>query len=103
MLWRGGLGILEAVNRRATSWLLATLMALCAAQALPVARTARTPESSQIVWVARARAERRLPVQRHAASTGRRVVARLQPDCVPLCDRLVSHSLYQRPPPFSRG
>ena len=78
-------------------------MALCAAQALPVVRASQTPEASQIVWVAKARAEQRVLVEKRSASFARRAVVQVFARLAEHRGRLVSYSLYQRPPPFSRG
>ena len=93
--------ILNSVNKRATSWLLATLMALCAVHAVPAVRAQRTGENCPIVWVARARAEQRVLVARRSTGGYPRVVVALRPESVSAAGRLVAHSLYQRPPPFS--
>jgi hypothetical protein len=89
------------VNKRATSWVLATLMALCAAQAVPAVRWQRTTENCPIVWVARARAEQRILIRRRSAGVYPRVAVPLRRESVLSAGRPVSHSLYQRPPPFS--
>jgi len=88
------------VNKRATTWLLAALMALCASHGLPPVRVQRTPESCAIVWIARARVERRLSIERRGAYRRASIfVARLEEQIAG--SRLISKSLYQRPPPFS--
>jgi hypothetical protein len=51
------------VNKRATSWFLAALMALCAAQAMPLGRVERARETCPIVWTARVRAEERVALR----------------------------------------
>jgi hypothetical protein len=86
------------VNQRATSWLLAALMALSATQAAPVSNVARTAANCPIVWVARARSEQpaaaRMPVLRSRVP----LVITLADD--PRANSaLFSKSLYQRPPP----
>jgi hypothetical protein len=86
------------VNKRATSWLLAALLALCAAQAMPIARTQRIAENCPIAWVARARAEQRVSIERRRPLPRQRVVSAF-PRESQSCTLLFSTSLYQRPPP----
>jgi len=86
------------VNKRTTSWLLAALLALCAAQAMPIARTQRIAETCPIVWVARTRAEQRVSIERRGSHPLMRNAVAFQRESRS-CSRLFSKSLYQRPPP----
>jgi len=88
----------RSVNQRATSWLLATLLAVCAAQAVPSVRFERQTANCAIVSVARARSER-LVVIRTAVRHGRAPVPTALPDSPEASSALYSKSLYQRPPP----
>jgi len=91
------------VNKRATVWLLATLIAFCGAGAAPVLRARQLNESSSIVWIARARAERRIAVENRSAKRSypaARAIRQIPEDpCAG--GREFANSLYQRPPPFS--
>jgi hypothetical protein len=79
---------------------LAALMALCAADGLPPVRVQRTPQSFAIVWISRARVEQRVSIERRCEYRRASVfVARLEEQNAGA--RLISTSLYQRPPPFS--
>jgi len=76
------------------------MIALCFAHAMPSVRVQRTPQNCAIVWVARARVEQRVSMERRGEY--RRVsmlVARLEQQH--FAARPFSKSLYQRPPPFS--
>ncbi|HXA64160.1 MAG TPA: hypothetical protein VNV82_03355 [Bryobacteraceae bacterium] len=86
------------MNKRTTSWLLAALMALCAAQAMPIARSQRIAETCTIVWVARTRAEKRVSIERRLARPRMRNAVAFQRESRS-CTWLFSKSLYQRPPP----
>jgi uncharacterized protein YfaQ (DUF2300 family) len=88
------------VNQRATSWLLAALMAVCAAQAVPAARVQRTAENCPIIWIAEARVEQRVAIRKTASSPRLRMVIALPDEPVSISS-LFSKSLYQRPPPVS--
>ena len=86
------------VNQRATSWLLAALMALCAAHAVPIASVERTGANCPIVWVARARSEQPAAVRRAVRRSHAALFIALADD--PRANSsLFSKSLYQRPPP----
>src|ERR1035438_10120697 len=88
----------ELVNQRATSWILAALMALCAAQAVPMAGVERTGANCPMVWVARARSEQPAAVRRAVRRSHAALVIALADD--PRANSsLFSKSLYQRPPP----
>jgi hypothetical protein len=88
------------VNKRATTWLLATLMAFCAAHAVPSARVQRTPQNCAIVWIARARVQQRISIeQRGEYRRASLFVSRLEAQH--FAARPFSKSLYQRPPPLS--
>jgi hypothetical protein len=79
---------------------LAALMALCSAHAMPSARVQRTPQNCAIVWIARARAEQRVSVERSAEyQRASLFVSRLEAQH--FTARPFSKSLYQRPPPSS--
>jgi hypothetical protein len=73
-------------------------MALCAAQAMPIARTQRIAETCPIVWVAGARAEQRVFVEGRLARPRMRNAVAFQRESRS-CTWLFSKSLYQRPPP----
>jgi hypothetical protein len=78
---------------------LAVLMALCAS-GLPPVRVLRTPESCAIVWIARARVEQRVAIERRGEYRRASIfVARLEEQNTG--SRPFSKSLYQRPPPFA--
>jgi hypothetical protein len=88
------------VNKRATTWLLAALMALCSAHAIPSASVQRTPQNCAIVCIARARAEQGVSVERRAENRRPSLfVSHLE--ARHFAARPFSKSLYQRPPPFS--
>jgi len=88
------------VNKRATTWFLAALMALCAAHAMPPVRVQRTPQNCAIVWIARARVEQRVSIERRGVyQRASLLVSRLEERN--FAARPFSKSLYQRPPPFS--
>ncbi|MBZ5611430.1 MAG: hypothetical protein LAP38_24470 [Acidobacteriia bacterium] len=84
------------------TWLLAALLTLCASQAVPVARSERTGDNCPIVWIApaRARAEQRVVIEK-PGSPATPCAAVTRPVGPPPDSRLLSHSTYQRPPPFS--
>jgi hypothetical protein len=86
------------VNKRATSWLLAALLALCSAQATAIARTQRIAESCPIVWVSRARGEQRVSIERRGFSPRRPITVAFRRDSRSFTP-LFFKSLYQRPPP----
>jgi hypothetical protein len=87
------------VNKRATTWFLAALIALCSAHAMPSVRVQRTSQNSAIVWIARARVEQRVSIERR--SEYRRVSMFVSNPESQHHARPFSKSLYQRPPPFS--
>lgn len=77
-------------------------MAFCAAQAVPTVRTSLTAGVCTIVWIASARSERRIRIERLAASRPKSsspLITRLPDE--PHATRLFARSLYQRPPPIS--
>ncbi len=75
-------------------------MALCASQGLPPVRVLRTPRNCAIVWIARARGEQRVSIERRGEYRRTAIfVARLEEQNT--VARVFSKSLYQRPPPFS--
>jgi hypothetical protein len=86
------------VNQRATSWVLAALLALCAAQAVPVSTVARTASNCPIVWAARARSEQPAAVRIVVRRSRAPLVIALADD-PRVNSALFSKSLYQRPPP----
>jgi hypothetical protein len=86
------------VNQRATSWVLAALLALCAAQAVPVSTVARTASNCPVVWAARARSEQPAAV-RIVARRSRALLVIALADDARFHSALFSKSLYQRPPP----
>jgi len=86
------------VNRRATSWILAALMALCAAQAVPVSNVARTAANCPIVWVARDRSEQPAAIRMLVRRSRVPLVIALADD-PRVNSAAFSKSLYQRPPP----
>jgi hypothetical protein len=88
------------VNKRATTWLLAALIALCSAHAAPPVRVQRAPQNCAIVWIARARLEQRVSVERRGEyQRASLFVFRLEERNH--ANRPFSKSLYQRPPPLS--
>jgi hypothetical protein len=78
---------------------LAALMAFCASQAIPSARVQSTPQNCAIVWIARARVQQRILIERRGEYQ-RASIALAKPEKQHYA-RLFSKSLYQRPPPFS--
>jgi len=88
------------VNRRATTWLLAALLAFSAGAAVPAARAQSFGSGSTIVWVAQDRAEQRVVVQRPRPTRVPKAAVPRRDD--PLARvQLFATFLYQRPPPFS--
>jgi hypothetical protein len=87
------------VNKRASTWFLAALMAFCASQAMPSVRVERTPQNCAIVWIARARVQKQISIERRG-DYKRASILVAKPE-KQLYVRLFSKSLYQRPPPFS--
>jgi hypothetical protein len=86
------------VKRRATSWVLAALLGLCAVQAVPVSIVARTASDCPIVWVARDRSEQPAAVRMIVRRSRVPLVIVLADDSR-VNSTLFSKSLYQRPPP----
>jgi hypothetical protein len=79
---------------------LAALMALCSAHAMPSVRARRAPQNCAIVWIARARVEQRVSIERRGEyQRASMLVSRLEER--QFAARPFSKSLYQRPPPFS--
>jgi hypothetical protein len=73
-------------------------MALCAAQAVPIATVERTAANCPIVWVARARSEQPA-VLRSRLPRSRVPLEIALADDPRASSSLFSKSLYQRPPP----
>ncbi|HYL35917.1 MAG TPA: hypothetical protein VEV17_08405 [Bryobacteraceae bacterium] len=82
------------------SWLLAVLLALCASQAVPVARVQPGREACAIVWIlqARARTEQRVAV-RQIRRSREQPSEPGRPAAPQFPSQPFSSSLYQRPPP----
>jgi len=89
------------VNRRATSWLLAALMAFCAAHAVPPATQQRAGANPAIVWTAaaRKRAEQPAAIRKLVRYSRTRVVTPL-PESLRAVSSVFSQPLFQRPPPL---
>jgi len=89
------------VNKRAITWLLATLLAISASAAVPVVRAQTDGARSAIVWIAQDRAEQRVRVQSHSFAHPTRPAVPLNYE-PPAKTRHFAPSLYQRPPPSLR-
>jgi hypothetical protein len=87
------------VNKRASTWLLAALMALCATHAMPSARVQITPQNCAIVWIARARVQQQVAIERRDEYQRASILVS-KPEKQHHA-RPFSKSLYQRPPPIS--
>jgi hypothetical protein len=88
------------VNKRTTTWFLAALMAFCSAHAMPSVRVQRTPQNCAIVWIARARIEQRVSIERRGEYRHASMFVSRQ-ETQHFAASPFSKSLYQRPPPFS--
>jgi hypothetical protein len=76
------------------------MIALCFAHAVPSVQVQRTPQNCAIVWIARARVEHRVSIERRGEyRRASMLVSRLEAQN--FIARPFSKSLYQRPPPFS--
>jgi hypothetical protein len=89
------------VNKRAITWLLATLLAISASAAVPVTRASAGSADSTIVWIAQHRAEQRVLAQAYRPEANARPAVWLNYE-PPSKVRLFFSSLFQRPPPFLR-
>jgi hypothetical protein len=88
------------VNKRAITWLLATLLAISASAAVPVARARTGGADSAIVWIAQDRAEQQVPMQPRAVRKERATLS--IPYLAPANPQPPNPVLYQRPPPSLR-
>jgi hypothetical protein len=93
--------ILKPVSKRATLWIFAAFLSLCAAQAVPAVRVELSGATCSIVWIAQARAERRVVVEKSVPVARRVITPVLFPREFRASGQFVSQSYRQRPPPFS--